>query len=83
MLPKLALDDIVNIQCDGCRDGLTARISFIARKAEYTPPVIYSTEERHKLVFMVEAIPEKPESLRVGQPVTVTLADKQTQKSAP
>ncbi|HEV3409842.1 MAG TPA: HlyD family efflux transporter periplasmic adaptor subunit, partial [Chthoniobacterales bacterium] len=74
MLPKLALDDTINIQCDGCPDGLTARISFIARKAEYTPPVIYSTEERHKLVFMVEALPQQPERLRVGQPVTVTLA---------
>ena len=30
-------------------------VSFIARAAEYTPPVIYSLEERNKLVFMVEA----------------------------
>jgi HlyD family secretion protein len=77
MLPKLALDDTVNIQCDGCPDGLTARVSFIARTAEYTPPVIYSLEERNKLVFMIEALPEKPESLRVGQPVTVTLAPRE------
>lgn len=74
MLPKIALDDTVHIQCDGCRGGLTARVSFIARTAEFTPPVIFSLEERHKLVFMVEALPEKPEALRVGQPVTVTLA---------
>lgn len=72
MLPKIALDDIINIRCDGCPDGLTARVSFIARTAEFTPPVIFSLEERNKLVFMVEALPEKPESLRVGQPVTVT-----------
>ena len=44
-------------------------MSFIARAAEYTPPVIYSLEERNKLVFMVEARPEKPDGLRVGQPV--------------
>ena len=73
MLPKIALDETVNIQCDGCPPDLTARVSFIARTAEFTPPVIYSLEERNKLVFMVEALPEKPEALRVGQPVSVTL----------
>jgi HlyD family secretion protein len=74
LLPTLAIGDIVNIRCDGCADGLTARISFIARTAEFTPPVIYSLEERHKLVFMIEALPQAPEKLRVGQPVSVTLA---------
>jgi HlyD family secretion protein len=53
---------------------LTARVSFISRTAEYTPPVIYSLEERSKLVFLVEARPETPEKLRVGQPVSVALA---------
>jgi HlyD family secretion protein len=48
-------------------------VSFIARAAEYTPPVIYSLEERNKLVFMVEARTQAPQGLRVGQPVSVTL----------
>ena len=30
-------------------------------------------EERAKLVFLVEARPNEPEKLRVGQPVSVTL----------
>jgi HlyD family secretion protein len=77
MLPKVSLGDTVTIHCDGCPEGLTARISFIARTAEFTPPVIFSTEERNKLVFMIEARPEKPESLRVGQPVTVRLASRE------
>lgn len=77
MLPKIAIDDTINIQCDGCPSGLTARVSFIARSAEFTPPVIFSLEERNKLVFMVEALPQKPEALRVGQPVTVTLVTKE------
>jgi HlyD family secretion protein len=77
MLPRLSLGDAVSIQCDGCPEGLVARISFIARTAEFTPPVIFSMEERNKLVFMIEARPEKPESLRVGQPVTVRLASKE------
>ena len=62
-----------NVQCDGCPSGLTAKVSFIARTAEYTPPVIYSLEERSKLVFMIEALPAQPEQLRVGQPITVSL----------
>ncbi|MDO8876138.1 MAG: efflux RND transporter periplasmic adaptor subunit, partial [Pseudolabrys sp.] len=48
--------------------------TFIARSAEYTPPVIYSMEERAKMVFLIEARPDDPASFRVGQPVSVTLA---------
>ena len=73
-LPELKYGDVVGISCDGCDKGLTAKISFIARSAEFTPPVIYSVEERAKLVFLIEARPEHPEKFRVGQPVTVTLA---------
>ena len=73
ILPKIALNDPVNIGCDGCPAGLIARISFMARTAEFTPPVIYSMEERSKLVFLVEARLERPEALRVGQPVSVSL----------
>jgi len=73
-LPQVALGDTVHVRCDGCADGLTAKVSFISRTSEFTPPVIYSLEERSKLVFMIEARPERPELLRVGQPVSVTLA---------
>lgn len=73
VLPELKYGDVVGISCDGCDKGLTAKISFIARSAEFTPPVIYSMEERAKLVFLIEARPEHPEKFRVGQPVTVTL----------
>jgi HlyD family secretion protein len=41
--------------------------------------VIYSTEERAKLVFMIEARPQHPDRLRVGQPVSVALAPAGTQ----
>jgi len=73
VLPELKYGDVVGVSCDGCDKGLTAKISFIARSAEFTPPVIYSMEERAKLVFLIEARPEQPEKFRVGQPVTVTL----------
>jgi HlyD family secretion protein len=74
MLPQLKLGQTVKVQCDGCAGDLTARISFIARSSEFTPPVIYSQEERGKLVFMIEARPQRPDLLRVGQPVSVALA---------
>jgi HlyD family secretion protein len=73
MLPKLQLGDTVAISCDGCEGGITAKISFIARSSEFTPPVIYSMDERSKLVFLIEARTTTPERLRVGQPVSVTL----------
>lgn len=76
-LPKLNFGDPVTISCDGCGGGITAKISFISRTSEYTPPVIYSMEERSKLVYLIEARPERPERLRVGQPVSVVLGQAQ------
>ena len=73
VLPAITYGETVTVTCDGCEKGLTAKVSFIARSAEYTPPVIYSLDERAKLVFLIEARPEQPEKFRVGQPVTVTL----------
>ncbi len=74
VLPQIKIGDMVNVHCDGCSGDLTAKISFISRTSEFTPPVIYSLEERSKLVFMIEARTEQPERLRVGQPVSITLA---------
>ena len=61
VLPKIALGDAVAIHCDGC-DGRHDRrkVSFISRTSEFTPPVIYSLEERNKLVFLIEALPDTP-----------------------
>jgi HlyD family secretion protein len=71
---KLSAGQIVQVSCDGCGSGLTARVSFIARDAEFTPPVIFSQEQREKLVFLVEARPvEATAKLTAGQPVTVAL----------
>jgi HlyD family secretion protein len=73
-LPKIALGEAVTVRCDGCGDDIAARVTFISRSSEFTPPVIYSTEERSKLVFLVEARTDNPQGLRVGQPVSVLLA---------
>jgi len=72
-LPKLAIGDEVKVTCDNCSADLTAKIYFIATTAEYTPPVIYSLDERNKLVYLIQARPSRPDALRVGQPISVYL----------
>ena len=70
-LPKLAIGDEVRVTCDNRAADLTAKIYFIATTAEYTPPVIYSLDERNKLVYLIQARPSRPDALRVGQPISV------------
>jgi HlyD family secretion protein len=72
-LPKLAVGDEIKVTCDNCAADLTAKIYFIATTAEFTPPVIYSLDERNKLVYLIQARPSKPDRLRVGQPISVFL----------
>jgi HlyD family secretion protein len=64
----------VAISCDGCSETLTGRVTFVASEPQFTPPVIYSLEERSKLVFLAEAVPDKPDAIRPGLPVDVRLA---------
>ena len=63
----------VTVTFDGGSAPVRAVISYISTQAEFTPPVIYSQENRAKLVFMVEARPAESEaaSLQPGQPVEV------------
>jgi HlyD family secretion protein len=74
MRAGLQVDQRISVTCDGCPPNLHAKINFIAREAEFTPPVIFSREQRQKLVYLVEARPEGAAArLTAGQPVTVTL----------
>jgi HlyD family secretion protein len=75
-LPKLAIGEEVQVTCDNCAADLTAKIYFVATSAEYTPPVIYSLDERNKLVYLVQARPSRPDVLRVGQPISVFINPK-------
>jgi HlyD family secretion protein len=72
-LGGLKLGQNVELRCDGCGAPIAARIDFIATRAEYTPPVIYSNSQRSRLVFMVEARPDAKDGARLkpGQPVDV------------
>jgi HlyD family secretion protein len=73
LVAQIAVGQRVRITCDGCAPVI-ATVRYISPRAEFTPPVIYSREQRARMVFMVEARPiEHPEQLRVGQPVDVAL----------
>ena len=61
---------VVSFACDGCAKGLTARITYVSPRPEFTPPIIYSREARDRLVYRVEARPSA--RLNPGQPVDVT-----------
>ena len=61
----------VRFSCDGCASGLTARISYVSPRPEFTPPVIFSRETRDRLVFLVEARPVRAAQLTPGLPVDV------------
>jgi HlyD family secretion protein len=65
------LGERVAISCDGCVPDLTARVTFIASHEEFTPPVIFSRENRSKLVFKIEARASGGLKLNPGQPVSV------------
>ena len=63
----------VEFSCDNCSADIGGEIVFISDQAEFTPPVIFSENERAKLVYLVEALPDSPEQFLNGQPVGVTL----------
>jgi HlyD family secretion protein len=48
---------------------MTAQVTYISPRPEFTPPVIYSREARDRLVYLVEARPSV--LLNPGQPVDI------------
>jgi len=75
-LAKFKLNQKVKVTCTNCTQSIPAQINFISPKAEFTPPVLYSSEMSSKLTFRVEALPEPTEVIKTllpGQPVTVSL----------
>lgn len=61
---------VFRVSCDGCRDGITATLSYLAADPQFTPPVIYSRDERQRLSFLAEA-DITGAVLPPGQPVTL------------
>ena len=77
MLGRIKAGSTVQLQCDGCAQAIAATIVFVSDRAEFTPPVLYSKENRAKLVYLVEAKPAPGDALKLhpGQPVDVSFRD--------
>jgi HlyD family secretion protein len=65
--------DRVQVTVDGASEPFAGKVSYISPQAEYTPPVIFSRENRAKLVFLIEAVFEPAAAARLhpGQPAQV------------
>lgn len=63
----------VRVALTGRPEAVEARVSYLAPRPEFTPPVLYNRDNRAKLVFMVEAVidPAIARDLHPGQPVDV------------
>ncbi len=74
-LGSLHVGDPLRVFVDGATGPVTGKVSFISPRAEYTPPVVYSQDNRNKFVFLVEAVfePSIAAQLHPGQPVDVEL----------
>jgi HlyD family secretion protein len=69
--PGLVLGQAVSVSCDGCAAGLTATIDYFASDPQFTPPIIYSRDERNRLVFLTEAVMDEHNGVLPGQPVSI------------
>jgi len=69
------IGDVLDLSCDNCPDGLSATISYLASQPQNTPPIIYSRDERRRLVFLAEAMIDADASLLPGQPVSMTVPE--------
>lgn len=74
-LAQLPVGARVMVSCDGCAQPIEARVSFVAAEPQFTPPVIYSLDQREKLVFLVEARFAAATPIRPGMPVDVRIAE--------
>lgn len=73
LLATIHPGDRVRVTVDGTAAPVTGTVRFISPQAEYTPPVIYSRENRQKFVYLVELDfdPATALQLHPGQPVDV------------
>ncbi|WP_372839587.1 HlyD family secretion protein [Phaeovulum sp.] len=69
--PKLAPGARFRLSCDTCAPGLTATLTRLAADPQFTPPIIYSREQRTRLVYRAEAKIEAEAGLLPGQPVSL------------
>jgi len=68
---SFTIGEALALTCDGCPPGITATITRMAAQPQFTPPIIYSRDERARLVFRAEARLAPGTGLLPGQPVTL------------
>jgi len=72
-LAQLKLGDEIKVYIDnptGLKE-FSAKITFISEKAEFTPKIIQTKDERVKLVYKVNAEVINDGSIKIGQPLEV------------
>jgi HlyD family secretion protein len=73
---SIKVGTLLDVRCDGCGPDLKARVSYVSPDPEFTPPVIYSLENRQKLVYLIEARPQgNAAALQPGQIVDVGISE--------
>ena len=74
-LSSIFLNDKINISSDGNSNVITGTIRYISKIAQYTPPIIYSREDRQSLVFRIEAHIDNANlnQMHLGQPVSLEI----------
>lgn len=68
------IGDKLALVCDACREGIEATVIRLASSPQYTPPIIYSQDERNRLVFRAEARIDDGSDLLPGQPISLALS---------
>lgn len=69
---QFKIGDRMEMECSGCPEGLMVELTYIDQQPQFTPPIIYSRDERARLVYRAEARPVEPISLFPGQPITLS-----------
>ena len=74
-LPNIPMGSHVSVRMTGDdKDAMPAHVTYISPQAEYSPPELYNRDNREKLLFMLEATPDKtPERIHPGLPVDVAI----------
>ena len=70
---KFELGEELDVSCEGCAPDISARLTYLSSDPQYTPPIIYSREQRTRLVYLAEAQIDDTHGLLPGQPVTLEL----------
>lgn len=69
---RVQVGDPIKVNCHGCKNPTTARITYIDDEAEFTPTQIYDAKNSEKMVYRVEAgFVDSTHRFRTGQPVAI------------